>query len=113
MAFSVLDPPPGAPVEEKKILLRHYMVRLKESGPSADLILDRGKPAEPTMWKASLKVPKEVKKKKVKNVSTDKLGMKRGRIHIDTQDFGKLNTHHAHNKQARGAKPAKRPKVDD
>jgi ribosome production factor 2 len=125
MAFSVLDPPPGAPEHEKKILLRHYMVRLKKSGtklprvvleeigPSADLLLDRGKPAEPTMWKASLKVPKEVKKKKVKNVSTDKLGMKRGRIHIDTQDFGKLNTHHAHNKQARGAKPAKRPKVDD
>merc|ERR1719364_298921 len=89
MAFSVLDPPPGAPEHEKKILLRHYMVRLKKSGtklprvvleeigPSADLVLDRAKAAEPTMWKASLKVPKEVKKKKVKNVTTDTLGTKR------------------------------------
>ena len=30
-------------------------VVLEEIGPSADLLLDRGKPAEPTMWKASLK----------------------------------------------------------
>ena len=32
--------------------------------------------------------------KKVKNVSTDAMGVKRGRLHIEPQDFGKLHTPH-------------------
>lgn len=37
-------------------------------------------------------VPKAVKPKKVKNIEYDELGNKHGRIHMERQDFGKLQT---------------------
>jgi ribosome production factor 2 len=104
ISFTVLDPPPGVQQETKTILMRHHLVRLKKSGTK----LPRVELEE---------VPKEAKTKKVKNVTTDKLGNTKGRIHIEKQDFSKLNTPHAHSKQfeknATGAKPGKRQEPVD
>lgn len=109
LVFSVLDPPPakpGAPEPAKVVFMRHYRVELKKSGtkiprvelveigPRCDLTCDRARWADPTVFKAACKKPKEVIKKKQKNVSTDSFGNTRGRIHIEAQNFGKLHTVH-------------------
>lgn len=88
--------------QEGKIYLRVYMVSLKKSGtrlprieleemgPSIDLEIRRVKPPAPEVLREALKVPRTLKPKKVKNVSTDMLGKKYGRIHMEKQDLDKM-----------------------
>merc|ERR1711972_1063805 len=69
-------------------------VEIAEIGPRFTLEIDRTKDPERDRWKQAIKVPKEVKPKKVKNVSSDSMGKKRGRIHMGKQDFDQIVTVH-------------------
>ncbi|KAK9298043.1 hypothetical protein QLX08_008539 [Tetragonisca angustula] len=89
---------------ENKILLRSYRIRLKKSdcriprieleeiGPRADLICRRTKLASEDLFKQACKKPKELKVKKKKNISVDKLGTTYGRIHIGAQNINSIQT---------------------
>lgn len=66
-------------------------------GPNFDFKVRRRQEADPDMLKASLRRPKVEKRdvekglgKKRKNVETDDMGDKVGRIHLGKQEFGKL-----------------------
>jgi len=65
---------------------------LEEIGPSADLVLRRTKLASADLFKSSCKKPKEVKVKKVKNISKDSFGSQLGRVHMPKQDLRRLPT---------------------
>jgi ribosome production factor 2 len=67
---------------------------LEEIGPRFSLGLDRTKEPNKDAWKNALKVPKQAAPSKVKNISTDSLGKKRGRIHLGKQDFNQIHTVH-------------------
>ncbi|KAF9115219.1 rRNA-binding ribosome biosynthesis protein rpf2 [Mortierella sp. AM989] len=87
-----------------KIYLRTYTISLKRSGvklprieleemgPSMDMTFGRIMEAKPDVWKQSLRVPKELKPKKKKNISRDEMGDTVGRIHLGKQDFDKIQT---------------------
>jgi len=86
-----------------KIYFRHYAVAFKRSGsktprveleevgPSMDLTLRRTDKAAVALRKQAMKVPKGIKAKKVKNVSTTPLGDKLGRIHLGKQEIDKIS----------------------
>jgi len=66
-------------------------------GPSIDLSIRRTQSADEEMMKQALKRPKMVKRdvekglgRKRKNVETDEMGDKVGRIHLGKQDLGKM-----------------------
>ncbi|KAL7421023.1 rRNA-binding ribosome biosynthesis protein rpf2 [Cryptotrichosporon argae] len=72
-------------------------VALTEMGPALDLSVRRVQPAEPEMLKAALKRPKLDKSavesglgRKRKNIETDEMGDKVGRLHLTKQDLGKM-----------------------
>jgi len=65
-------------------------VELEEIGPSLDLVLRRNKLASDDLFKRSTRVPKTAKPKKKKNISRDVFGTKHGQIHMQKQDFAKL-----------------------
>ncbi|KAK3828265.1 MAG: Brix domain-containing protein [Benniella sp.] len=87
-----------------KVYLRTYTIVLKRSGvklprielvemgPSMDMAFGRIMEAKPDEWKQALKVPKELKPKKKKNISKDEMGDTMGRIHLGKQDFDKIQT---------------------
>lgn len=89
---------------EGKILLRSYRVILKKSGsriprveleemgPLVDLVMRRTHLASDHLMKAATKVPKTLKPKKVKNISRDAFGTKEGKVHMQRQDYAKLQT---------------------
>jgi len=65
---------------------------LTEIGPSFDLSVRRTKLGSDELYKKSLKQPKEIAPKKKKNISRDAFGSTLGRIHMQKQDIGKLQT---------------------
>ncbi len=74
-------------------------VALTEMGPRIDLSIRRHEEADPETLKAAMRRPKLSKHdqasglgKKRKNIETDDMGDKIGRIHIGTQDFSKLQS---------------------
>ncbi|XP_078034499.1 ribosome production factor 2-like protein Non3 [Augochlora pura] len=89
---------------ENKILLRSYRIQLKKSntriprieleeiGPRADLICRRTKLASADLFKKACKKPKELKVKKKKNISKDKLGSTFGRVHVGSQNINGIQT---------------------
>ncbi|XP_049765781.1 ribosome production factor 2 homolog [Schistocerca serialis cubense] len=89
---------------EDKLYFRSYRILLKKSGtriprveveevgPSVDFKLRRVKLASDDLFKLSCKKPKELKVKKVKNISEDAFGTQHGRIHVPKQNIGKLQT---------------------
>jgi len=86
------------------ISLRTYRIELKKSGskvprvelvnigPNVDFTLRRTKLASDDLFKRSLKVPKEAKIKSRKNISIDPFGSKLGRVHMEKQNLGNLQT---------------------
>ncbi|KAI9468543.1 rRNA-binding ribosome biosynthesis protein rpf2 [Coemansia sp. RSA 989] len=76
----------------KKSGVRQPRVELEEMGPSLDLSIRRTRHPVDDMWKQAIKVPKELKETKVKNISRDGLGDKYGRIHLGKQDITKIQT---------------------
>lgn len=87
-----------------KLLIRSYKVKLENSGsrvpnvnlveigPSFDLSVKRTKLGSDDLYKKSLKQPKTIVPKKKKNLSRDAFGSTLGRIHMQKQDVGKLQT---------------------
>ncbi|KFM81104.1 Ribosome production factor 2-like protein, partial [Stegodyphus mimosarum] len=87
-----------------KILFRSYRVSLKKSdtkspnveleeiGPHMNFTLRRNKLASEDLFKRACKKPKQLKPKKVKNVKKDVFGSTHGRIHMERQDYSKLQT---------------------
>lgn len=87
-----------------KVLIRSYKVKLENSGsripnvnlveigPSFDLSVRRTKLGSEDLYKKSLKQPKEIAPKKKKNISRDVFGSTHGRVHMQKQDLGKLQT---------------------
>ncbi|XP_068981897.1 ribosome production factor 2 homolog [Bombus flavifrons] len=89
---------------DNKILVRSYRILLKKSdcriprieleeiGPRADLICRRTKLASEDLFKQACKKPKELKVKKKKNISVDKLGTTFGRVHVGAQNINSIQT---------------------
>jgi len=85
-----------------KVYLRHYHIAFKKSGgkiprvqlestgPSLDLVLRRSKLPSPDLWRAACKQPKQLRPKKVKNVTKNEMGDKVGRIHLGRQDLSSM-----------------------
>ncbi|EGG21550.1 brix domain-containing protein [Cavenderia fasciculata] len=85
-----------------RILFRHYSVlfkrsgtkvprvELEEMGPSFDLELRRSKIPSEDVEKQALKIHRSVQPKVVKNVDSNDLGEKHGRIHLGKQDYNTL-----------------------
>ncbi|CAM9501752.1 unnamed protein product [Choristocarpus tenellus] len=84
------------------VLLRHYHIGFKRSGskvpsvlltdtgPSMDLVVRRTSFAAKDLWKAAVKKPRVSEPKKVKNVSSNSMGDKMGRIHLGRQDLSSM-----------------------
>jgi len=100
------------PEQEAPISVRRYaiifkkassklpLVQLEEIGPSFGMTLDRTRDPDRELWKSSIKVPKAVKPKKVKNVKKDSMARKRGSIHLSKQDYDQIHTvHHGESKR--------------
>jgi len=54
------------------------------------MIIRRTQFAAPDLWKAALKQPQALKKKKVKNHTTNVFGETIGRLHVEKQDVDKM-----------------------
>ncbi|XP_034253972.1 ribosome production factor 2 homolog [Thrips palmi] len=67
-------------------------IEIEEIGPSADMKLRRTKLGSDDLFKTACKQPKMLQIKKKKNVTTDGLGTKHGRIHIQRQEIDKIQT---------------------
>lgn len=95
---SAIDAPPVTVrrfrVQLLKAASKLPRVELSEIGPQFQLKLDRTRDPDRDRWKMAIKVPKQAKTKKVKNIQTVELGKKRGRIHLGKQDFHQINTAH-------------------
>lgn len=59
-------------------------------GPDMTMCIRRTQFASPDLWKASLKQARELKKKKVKNHTTNIFGETIGRLHLEKQDVDKM-----------------------
>ena len=79
-------------VQMKKSGTRVPRIELEEMGPRMDMKFGRIRYHDDDAWKQSLKTPKELRPKKVKNITSDPLGDKFGRVHVGRQDLGKLQT---------------------
>ncbi|XP_057305757.1 ribosome production factor 2 homolog [Hydractinia symbiolongicarpus] len=105
---------------EDKIYLRSYRVLLKKSGlktprveveeigPSFNFALRRTRLATESLYKQSLRQPKALKPRKVKNVEHDVFGTKTGRIHMQKQDLETLQT-----RKMKGLKRGKKSEEGD
>lgn len=67
-------------------------VELDEIGPSFDFIIGREQAASAEMEKEAFKTPRALEARSKKNIETDTMGDKIGRIHVGKQDIGKLQT---------------------
>ena len=76
----------------KKSGSRTPRVELEEIGPSLDLVKRRVKLASDDLWKSAIKKPKTLKPKKTKNISHNAFGSKLANIHMQRQDYSKLQT---------------------
>ena len=88
--------------------IRTPRVRLEDMGFHLDLALRRHKAADPVVLAEATRTPDQVAEGRRKNVSTDDIGDKYGRVHMERQDFGALRL--APTKAARADRKAKRAK---
>jgi ribosome production factor 2 len=76
----------------KKSGVKIPKVELEEIGPHFDFVMRRATLANPETLKVAMKIPKELKQSKVKNVDSNDFGEKTGRVWVDKQDFDKMQT---------------------
>lgn len=67
-------------------------VEVEEMGPRIDFRVGRVREADPDMWKEAMRRPKGQEAKVKKNVETDIVGDKVGRIHVGKQNLDQLQT---------------------
>ena len=94
----------GDAIVRPLIRLRVYSIRTKRSGqklprvevdeigPRMDLRLGRMKAADADMLKEAMRQAKTSEERTKKNISTDRMGDKVGRIHLGTQNLQELQT---------------------
>ncbi|KAF2847669.1 ribosome biogenesis protein-like protein RPF2 [Plenodomus tracheiphilus IPT5] len=102
ISISAVEPTDVLPNPEIK--LRFYLLRTKRSGqklprieveemgPRIDFSLGREMFPDADMMKQALKKPKGTEQRTKKNIDTDVMGDKTGKIHVGKQDFGTLQT---------------------
>ncbi|KAF2498974.1 Brix-domain-containing protein [Lophium mytilinum] len=100
--FSASDEIPGEPAPI--IRMRVYLVKtrrsgqkvprveVEEMGPRIDFTVGREQVAEEAVMKTALKKPKGLEPRTKKNITTDVVGDKMGKIHLGKQDFANLQT---------------------
>ncbi|KAG8530831.1 uncharacterized protein KY384_004188 [Bacidia gigantensis] len=76
----------------KKSASKVPKVEVEEIGPRMDFRVGRSKEAEGSMMKEALKRAKGTEAKAKKNIETDFVGDKMGRIHLGRQDLSELQT---------------------
>ncbi|KAJ9648325.1 rRNA-binding ribosome biosynthesis protein rpf2 [Coniosporium tulheliwenetii] len=67
-------------------------VDVEEMGPRMDFRVGRIKEADEAMMKEALKRPKQLEPRTKKNIETDPMGDKMGRIHVGRQDLSQLQS---------------------
>ncbi|KAH3675008.1 hypothetical protein WICMUC_002840 [Wickerhamomyces mucosus] len=67
-------------------------VELNEIGPRLDFAIGRYEEPSPEMLKEALKKPRQLEARTVKNIETDVVGDKIGRVHVGKQDLNKMQT---------------------
>lgn len=102
--ISVTAEPVSNPTDLGKVYFRVYTIQMKKSGvkqprieleemgPSFDFTFRRNRFAPEDVMKEAIKVPNELKAKKVKNITHNEVGDKMGRIHMKKQNFDTLQT---------------------
>ncbi|KAL8798831.1 MAG: hypothetical protein Q9182_006353 [Xanthomendoza sp. 2 TL-2023] len=83
-------------------------VEVEEMGPRIDFTIGRTREAEASVWKESMKKAKGVEAKSKKNIETDLVGDKIGRIHLGKQDLSELQT-----RKMKGLKREREVEVDE
>ncbi|KAF6817498.1 brix domain-containing protein [Colletotrichum sojae] len=100
------DEPSGTDAADAKpmIRLRAYTISTKRSGqkvprvevneigPRMDFRVGRMREPEEEMLKEAMKKPRGTEERTKKNISTDSMGDKVGRVHVGRQDLGELQT---------------------
>ncbi|KAH8738717.1 hypothetical protein FG386_000508 [Cryptosporidium ryanae] len=81
--------------DEKLIQYGSPRASITQIGLKINMELTRHQVPDKSILKSALAVPSEIKSKKVKNVKTNVMGEKVGKIHIGKQDLSELNTPHA------------------
>ncbi|KFA64130.1 hypothetical protein S40285_00889 [Stachybotrys chlorohalonatus IBT 40285] len=86
------------------IHLRVYLIRTKRSGqklprveveemgPRMDFRVGRVREADESMRKEAMRKPRGIEERTKKNITTDSMGDKLGRVHLGKQDLGQLQT---------------------
>lgn len=67
-------------------------VEVEEMGPRMDFRVGRVREADESMLKEAMKKPKGLEERTKKNITTDSMGDKLGRVHLGKQDLGELQT---------------------
>jgi ribosome production factor 2 len=91
------SPPPKIHMRVYRIITKRSgqklpRVEVEELGPRMDFTVGRTKEADETMMREALKRPKQLEPKTKKNITTDLIGDKIGRIHVGKQDLSTLQT---------------------
>ncbi|PVV05378.1 hypothetical protein BB560_000105 [Smittium megazygosporum] len=130
ISFTVFDSPPSQPSDsasstdpsistsdspQLSLYIRSYFINLEKSGhkepyvsispmgPDFNLLLKRYRLPSDDIWKSATRIPKELYFSKTKNVSSDPVGNKLGRVHVGIQNIDKIQT--------RKVKALKKPRV--
>ncbi|GBM81051.1 Ribosome production factor 2 [Araneus ventricosus] len=93
-------------------------VELEEIGPHMNFVLRRHQLASEDLFKKACKKPKQLKPTKVKNMKRDTFGTTHGRIHMERQDYAKLQTRKLKGLKKRKSEaisdvPSKKPKIEE
>jgi ribosome production factor 2 len=67
-------------------------VEVEEMGPRMDFRIGRKQEADPTLMREALKKPKQLEPRTKKNIETDPMGDKIGKVHPGKQDLSTLQT---------------------
>ncbi|KAH6646315.1 Brix domain-containing protein [Truncatella angustata] len=79
-------------IETKRSGEKMPRIEVEEMGPRMDFRVGRVQEPDAAMLKEAMKKPKTSEEKTKKNINTDTMGDKLGRIHLGRQDLGDLQT---------------------
>ncbi|KAG8182078.1 hypothetical protein JTE90_008613 [Oedothorax gibbosus] len=79
------------------------LVELEEIGPHMNLVMRRSQLGSDSLFKQACQKPQQLKHKKVKNVRRDPFGTTQGRIHMERQDYARLQTRKLKGLKKRGS----------